>query len=64
MKPEKRAERDKQKTKDFTIKSEEKFPDKFDYTNTKYTGGKNKVSMRCIKHNEIFLITSYNHLHQ
>lgn len=63
MKPEKKAERNKQQTEKFLAKSSKKFPDKFDYTNTKCTGSKDKVSIKCIKHDEEFMITTYNHLY-
>lgn len=59
MKLEKRVARNKQKTIVFIAKSKEKFPDQFDNTDTKYTGGTNKVSMKCIKHDLQTLLSFY-----
>jgi len=44
-------------TEDFISIAEQKFPGKFDYSKVNYTKAKDKVIIRCIKHDIEFLIT-------
>ena len=46
----------------FICKSKELFPDKFDYTKTKYKNTRTDIELKCIEHNQEFTVNAGFHI--